>query len=179
MSYLKTEAITTRVREVLEASAGIFRRVPAGRFSGDLPEGLALDEELRRALENPRVVAHFTRVARSPASPPIMGDVLLYDLDLEVRIIRTVTTLEQLDGDALDLLHSRAFEDVDVVRQALEFPGNLTATDGGDVTDLVSGMCRFVESNVATVKRLIDEGAQQVETMIKFTAVAIARPAVA
>jgi hypothetical protein len=179
MSYVKAEAITTRIREVLEASSGTFRTVPAGRFLGDLPEGLDFDEELRRALENPRINANITRVARSPASPPIMGNIALYDLDLEVRIVRIMSTIEQLDDAALELLRSRAFEDIDVVRQALEFPGNLTTTDGGEVTDIVSGMFRFIEASVGEIKRMINEGAQQCETMVKFTAVAIARPAVA
>lgn len=179
MSYVKAEAITTRIKEVLEMNSGTFRTVPSGRFSGDLPEGLSIDEELRRAIENPRINANVVRVARSPASPPIMGNVVLYDLDLEVRIVRIMSTLEQLDDDSLQLLRSRAFEDVDVVRQALEYPGNLTTTEGGEATDIVSGMFRFVEGTVADIKRMMSEGAQQAETLIKFTAVAIARPAVA
>ena len=179
MSYIKAEAITTRIKEVLEMNSGAFRAIPAGRFSGDLIEGLDIDEELRRALENPRINANVVRVSRSPASPPIMGNVVLYDLELEVRIVRIMSTLEQLDDDSLQLLRSRAFEDVDVVRQALEFPGNLTTTEGGEATDIVSGMFRFVESNVATIKRMMSEGAQEAETLMKFSAVAIARPAVA
>ena len=179
MSYVKAEAITTRIKEVLEMSSGLLRTVPAGRFSGDLPEGLSIDEELRRAIENPRINANVVRVARSPASPPIMGNVILYDLELEVRIVRIMSTLEQLDDDSLQLLRSRAFEDVDIVRQALEYPGNLTTTEGGEATDIVSGMFRFTESSIASIKRVMSEGAQEAETLIKFTAVAIARPAVA
>lgn len=179
MSYVKAEAITTRIKEVLEQCSGTFRTVPSGRFSGDLPEGLGIDEEVRRAIENPRINANVVRVSRSPASPPIMGNVVLYDLELEVRIVRIMSTLEQLDDDSLQLLRSRAFEDVDIVRQALEYPGNLTTTEGGEATDIVSGMFRFTESSIASIKRMMSEGAQEAETLIKFTAVAVARPAVA
>lgn len=177
MSYVRAEAITTRLREVLEQSSGALRTVPASRFFGDLPEGLDMGEELRRAIENPRINAEVTGIRRSPASPPINGNLTIYDFDVEVRIVRIMSTLEQLDDASLELLRSRAFEDVDVIRQALEYPGNLTATDGGDVTDIASGMLRFVDGTVGDIKRMINEGAQQCETRVNFTGVAIARPA--
>jgi hypothetical protein len=177
MSYVRAEAITTRLREVLEQSSGVLRTVPSSRFFGDLPEGLDMGEEIRRAIENPRINANVTRVRRSPASPPINGNLTIYDFEVEVRIVRIMSTLEQLDDASLELLRSRAFEDVDVIRQALEYPGNLTTTDGGDVTDIASGMLRFVDGTVGDIKRMINEGAQQCETLVNFTGVAIARPA--
>ena len=177
MSYVRAEAITTRLREVLEQSSGALRTVPASRFFGDLPEGLDMGEELRRAIENPRIAADVTGIRRSPASPPVNGNLTIYDFEVEVRIVRIMSTLEQLDDASLELLRSRAFEDVDVIRQALEYPGNLTATDGGDVTDIASGMLRFVSGTVGDIKRMINDGAQQCETRVSFTGVAIARPA--
>ena len=65
MSYVRAEAITTRLREVLEQSSGVLRTVPSSRFFGDLPEGLDMSEEIRRAIENPRVNANVTRGRRS------------------------------------------------------------------------------------------------------------------
>lgn len=177
MSYIRAEAITTRLREVLEQSSGTMRSVPSSRFFGDLPEGLDMNEELRRAIENPRINANVTGIRRSPASPPVNGNLTIYDFEVEVRIIRIMSTLEQLDDASLELMRSRAFEDVDVIRQALEYPGNLTTTDGGDVTDIASGMLRFVSGTVGEIKRMINDGAQQCETLVNFTGVAIARPA--
>lgn len=177
MSYLRAEAITTRLREVLEQSSGVLRTVPASRFFGDLPEGLDMGEEIRRAIENPRINANVAGVRRSLASPPVNGNLTIYDFEVEVRIVRIVSTLEQLDDASLELMRSRAFEDVDVIRQALEYPGNLSTTDGGDVTDIASGMLRFVSGTGGEIKRMINDGAQQCETLVSFTGVAIARPA--
>lgn len=177
MSYIRAEAITTRLREVLEQSSGAMRSVPSSRFFGDLPEGLDMGEEIRRAIENPRINANVTGIRRSPASPPVNGNLTIYDFEVEVRIIRIMSTLEQLDDASLELMRSRAFEDVDIIRQALEYPGNLTTTDGGDATDIASGMLRFVSGTVGEIKRMINDGAQQCETLVNFTGVAIARPA--
>ena len=38
-------------------------------------------------------------------------------------------------------------------------------------------MLRFVDGTVGEIKRMINEGAQQCETLVNFTGVAIARPA--
>lgn len=170
MAYIAASAILTRVREVLEDSAGTLRTVPAARFLGDLPEGLSEDAEALRAISKPRVEAAFTAMKRSAASSPVIGSLLLYDVEIAVRIVRVVTTLEQLSDDDRVALQALALEDCDVVRQALEFPGNLTSTTGGTATGLCSGLLRYGASKVV-VKRAVNDGAQPIETVHTFTGV--------
>jgi hypothetical protein len=176
MAYVKSQAILTRIREVVEESAGTLRTVPSARFLGQLPEGLAESEEARRALVKPRVHAAIIRTARAAESPPITGNLVIYDLSVEVKIIRLVTRLEQLSDTDMDALQATALEDVDVVRQALEYPGNLTQTEAGDPTDLISGLLSYVDSRIR-VRREINQGAQILETIHTFSGKAIARPA--
>ena len=70
-----------------------------------------------------------------------------------------------------------AVEDADVVRQALEYPGNVAQTIAGADTDLCSGLLLYVRSRVA-VSGATDDGAQRVATIHEFTAKAISRPEV-
>lgn len=177
MAYVQSEAILTRVREVLEDSAGTLRTVPSGRFTGDLPEGLSESAEQRRALTAPRVAVSLTALSRSRFSPPSTGNFLLYDLAVEVRVIRLLTRDEQLDPALLTELQAAAAGDADVIRQALEYPGNLASTSGGEATDLVSGLLTFSGSRTR-VRRQVNQGAQLLETIHSFTGKAKARPAV-
>lgn len=177
MAYLKAAAIRTRVREVIEDSAGTLRTVPALRFLGELPTGLAVTEELRRSLEAPRVNVSIKRAAPHPQTPLSLGNVSLASYDFVVRVVRMIATLEQIsdaDSDALDAL---SMTDSDVLQQALGFPGNLTTTTAGTATDIVSGMLRWTSSDWR-IERAIDEGAQKLETTHSFVGVVISRPAV-
>lgn len=176
MAYLQTAAILTRIREVVEDGAGTLRAI-SSRFLGDLPEGLDVTEDMRRALDKPRVESSITSITRSASSPPICGNLIIYELGVDVRVVRTVTPLEQLSDDDRDALRALAAADADYVRQALEYPGNLSTTSGGVSTDLASGMLSFKSSRVV-VKRAVNEGAQSVETIHSFTGFALSRPAV-
>lgn len=177
MAYVATSAILTRVREVIEDSAGTLRTVPAARFLGDLPEGLSEDAEAMRAISKPRVETSMVSVKRSPSSPPVIGSLLIYEIELAVRVIRVVTTLEQLSDDDRVALQALAFEDCDVIRQALEYPGNLTATTGGTATGLCSGLLRHVSSRAAPMRRRVDGGAQPLDVTHTFVGVATAAAA--
>jgi Cu/Ag efflux protein CusF len=66
---------------------------------------------------------------------------------------------------------------MDVIRQALEYPGNLTATAASAATDLVSGMLEHVTSDLGIVRK-IDDGAQKLESKHQFKGWLISRPAV-
>lgn len=177
MAYLKSAAILTRLREVIEQSAGALRTVPDDRFLGDMPEGLDITEEMRRALEAPRVSAHVRAMGRDPASPPLVGNVQLEKLSVEVRVIRTLTTLEQISETDNDVLQAAAMTDSDVLRQAIEYPGNLSTTTAGTATDIVSGLLVFSGSRFETT-RAVNDGAQRFESIHTFTGIAISRPAV-
>jgi hypothetical protein len=117
-------------------------------------------------------------MVRSAASPPVTGNFLIYEVTIDVRIVRTITTLEQVSDDDDETLRALAFEDCDVVRQALEYPGNLTTTTAGVATDLASGLLSHVRSTQQRVRGAVNSGAQTVETTHRFTGYAFARPAV-
>ena len=176
MATIKSAAILTRIREVIEQSAGDLRTVPASRFLGDDQDGLDVSEELRRGLEAPRVRVALTGMSRNEGTPSVIGNVFLLDLSFEIRVIRTITTLEQISDSDSDALAALALTDADILRQALEYPGNLTQTDAAETTDLCSGMLRYGSSKWRT-GGAVNDGAQLLETTHSFTGVAISRPA--
>ncbi|MDQ3071417.1 MAG: hypothetical protein M3R55_17010 [Acidobacteriota bacterium] len=178
MATIQSAAILLRIRQVLESGAGTLRTIASTRFYGDLPEGLSDSTEQMRGLERPRVEARIKSVSRSPASPPITGNIALYDIGIDVEIVRPLTTAEQLTDATRDALRALALDDVDVVRQALEYPGNLTATTAGAATDLVSGLLSYVSSRVEPIGSPINAGAQTLRTVHSFTGIAISRPAI-
>lgn len=175
MAYIKSQAILTRIREVIDTGAGIARTIDPMRINGDLPEGLDNMEEARRGVEVARHEAQIVGVSRSSSSPPSLGSLLLYDVAVQIRLIRSVTRHEQISDPDRDVLMAMASEDADVLAQALEFPGNLTATAAATATDLVSGRLRYLSSKVI-VKGSVNAGAQAIETVHQFAGIAIARP---
>lgn len=162
MSYVAGEALLDRISEVLEQSKGLLRTVPALRFEGDLPPGLSASAEQRRALTTPRVFASVTALERSAASSPVLGNQLLYKVSVEVRIVRLVPREAQLDPELHREVAAQAAVDTDVVRQALEFPGNLLETEAGEATGLASGMLIFATARSRFVGKI--ETAQTLET---------------
>lgn len=176
MAYLQTTAILARIREVLGSSAGTLRTVPSGRFEGELATGLPEETQALRALVNPRFEARIIASAPAAATPPRGGSIAIWQLTIEVRVVRTLTAIEQLDDDTRDALHALAVEDADVVAQALGFPGNLAATEAAASTDLVSGCLTYVAGRGATLRQ-VDQGAQLLETIHELTGLAISRPA--
>jgi hypothetical protein len=179
VAYIQATAITTRLREVLEQSLGALRAVPASRFDGDIPEGLSEDEQMRRGLTAPRVRVHWRTGGRSAYSPPINGNMIIYDMTAVVTVIRTITTLEQLDESSSDVLMSAAMTDMDVIRQALEYPDNLKQTAAGAATDIVSGMLSWTGWDLGEPMRDIDRGAQILKSTHTFVGRVISRPATA
>ena len=178
MATLPAAAILTRIREVLEDSAGILRTVPTGRFEGGLPEGGRVDSELAKAFVKPRIEAAITGMSLSAATPPVVGNLRIYDLEVEVRVVRIIRPLEQVSDDDRVALQAAAATDADIIAQALGWPGNLTQTAASTATDLVSGMLTYQRTR-ARIGRRIDEGAQPLETIHTFTGKAQVRPAVA
>lgn len=170
-------ALVTRLREVLEDSAGTLRTISGNdALGGDLPDGLTLNEEARRALAKVRAEAKVTNVRRSPASPPVIGNLALYDIEVEVRTVFPMLTATALDDDARDGIKGVAFRYVDRVVQALTFPGNLTTTTAGAATDLVSGMLAHIESPFTSKQSPGEAGT--LEVVHKFKGVIRSAPAI-
>lgn len=175
MANIKASAIATRIREVLLQAAGTARTISTSRFDGDLPDGLDQAEDARRAVTGARIEATIGDFRRSPASPPITGDLIIYDFGVTVRVVRLIERAAQLTDSERDAVHALAAEDVDVIRQALEYPGNLTETAAATSTGIVSGLLRWESSKPATVGR-VNDGAQTLTTVHQFRGHAIARP---
>lgn len=177
MATINSAAILTAIREVLLDEHGELRKISSTRYLGDLPEGLDESEAMRRALVRPRLQISVGSLSRHPQSPPITGNVMFYSARVQVRIVRTITRLEQLSDADADALRALCVEDMDVVRQALEYPHNLDTTIAGAETGLVSGLLSYVDSSVS-VGRAIDDGAQPITTLHNFTAAVRVEPQV-
>ena len=168
MAYMDPDAILTAVRDVIQEAHGNSRTITANTYEGDLYAALAKDEQSRRALVKPRAEARIVSVARHEASPPVKGNLGLYAIEIEVLLIRHLN-FEHRTGDAArDDVRALAVRDADVLRQALEYPGNVTQTAGGTNTGLVSGMLRYVDSDVGDVE-LADGDPGLVTTTHTFT----------
>jgi hypothetical protein len=178
MSNIQAAAICTRVREVLTQAAGSVRTISSGTYTDDYPDGLDDSARERRALEGPRIRAAFALTGPARESPPTNSNLLIYDGTITVTIEHLLARDQQLDSDAYDVVQAAAFADADVVRQALEYPGNLTATNASAVTDIVSGCARLVSSSVV-VNGQINDGAQLLTSTQVFAVKVLARPAVA
>jgi hypothetical protein len=177
MAYLRTAAALRRIRQVVEQSLGNLRTTPTGRFGGESPTGLADESILAKAVDRPRVETTITSITPSAATPPVIGNIRIYDVMFAVKVTRIVTPLEQVSDADRDALMALAAEDVDVLGQALGFPGNLASTAAGTATDIISGLLVPREARI-TVRRAIDEGAQPIDTVVTMLGRLISRPEV-
>jgi len=175
MAYVRTAAALRRIRQVVEQSLGSLRTTPVGRFGGEAPEGLADESLLAKAADRPRVETSIISMTPSPATPPVIGNIRIYDVEFAIKVIRIVTPLEQVSDAHRDALMATAAEDVDILGQALGFPGNLATTATGTATDIISGLL-VPQSARVVVRRAIDEGAQPIETTITMLGRLLSRP---
>lgn len=175
MAYARFNIALKRIREVVEQSAGTLRPVPAGRFGGELPEGLNDESAMAKAASVPRVESSITSIEPSSSSPPVLGDLRIYEVQVTVKVVRVLSALEQVSDADRDELHALAAQDADVLSQALGFPGNLSRTAAGVETEIVSGLLVYRSSSVL-VKKPTDDGAQPVITSHVFRGHMISRP---
>jgi hypothetical protein len=176
MAYIAASAIQTRVREVLQEAAGALRTITAATFGGDLTEGVGDAELARRGVTIARIEAREVGMSRSASSPPVIGNLALYDSEWSIKVVRTLDRTTQIDDDTRDAVKALAMKDGDVVAQALGFPGNLTTTTAGTATGIVSGLMTYVSSSSA-VRGGVNDGASIIETDHRFTAILRAAPA--
>lgn len=177
MAYAKFGPALRRVREVVEDSAGSLRPVPTSRFGGEAPTGLDDESLLAKAVDRPRVEATITSITPSAATPPVVGNLRIYDATFSVKVTRLVSPLEQVSDDDRDALMALAAEDVDVIGQALGWPGNLSTTTAGTATDIVSGLL-LPRAARTVVRKPINDGGQPIETTIELLGRLISRPAI-
>lgn len=184
MATWDASRLMTRMREVLEDARGTLRTITAGLLEGNLPPGLTDNEEARRAL--PTITgggfggpteARITGVRRSPASPPVIGNLALYEVDVEVRHVLPFTSLAKLSDSMRDSLMGIAAAMADVIAQAFTFPGNLSTTQSGDSTGLVSGMFAYV-GTAYEWKGTVNADGGTLESRHRFKGVVRSAPAV-
>ena len=151
MATWDAEPLLVRMREVLEAGAGTLRTITSGTNVA-LPPGLGMNEESRRA-NVPLVTgsgfpveSRIVSVKRSAASPPVIGNLALYDFEAEVRAVYPVGTKATLSSSTRDQAAGIAAKHADVFAQALGYPGNLTSTTAGAATNVISGLLSYVGS---------------------------------
>jgi hypothetical protein len=172
MANLATSAILTAIREVIEDGTGSVRTITSGDYLPGETSARSIPGLSRDALIAPRAEVRLVETTRSEASPAITGSFQLLALDLEIRLVRSLTTFKLLDHDARQAVHALAALDGDVLAQALTWPGNLTQTAAAAATGLVSGCLRTdwrsavgtVEADGSDLGRLI--------TIHRFTAIA-------
>ncbi len=169
----------TAIREVLDDAGGSLRTIAATRFTDDLDGSTAEAEKQRRGIRSDKPIrVRITGQRRHPKTPPINGSVLLYELDFEVTVSRTIATLEQISSDDFAVLEALAWEDADAIRQALCTPPNLEETAASAATNIVGDALRYVDSRGAPVP-LVGDGAQRYETIHRFTGALKVLPATA
>lgn len=145
--------LLVRLREVIETGAGTLRTTTSGKFKGQLPPGLDANEESRRALldsdaRSVPVESRVTSIKRSASSPSEMGNIALYDVNIEVRAVYPVATAATLTDATRDQIAGLAYQHADTLAQALGYAArNLATTTAGASTGLVSGGLAYVGSD--------------------------------
>lgn len=176
MAYLAAGAIQTRLREVLEDAAGSLRTIAAGRLLGDAPEGESDMDRARAAVLGAKVEALLTSMSPNESSPPTLSNVMFYDLEWRVRVTRLLPRTAQIDDTTRDAIKALAFQDADVLRQALGYPNNLLTTAAGTATGIISGLFTYASSSLS-VRGVVDDGSSIIETDHRFTCIARSTPA--
>ncbi|MEM9067085.1 MAG: hypothetical protein AAGE52_01225 [Myxococcota bacterium] len=179
MAHLASEAIIGAIRCRLEEGADPpVRAIPTGTYGDGVHEGQPEATDALRALVNPRVEVIIASVTRAPQTPPQPGNLILYDLVIEVRCVRSFTAKHSLDTNARAALRAAMATDADVIAQALTYPGALRVDGTGETTGLVSGMLRHTGSVVDPIDFEDGQGGRLVTTH-SFSGVACVAPATA
>jgi len=172
MATLATSAITTAIREVIEDGTGSVRTITSGDYLPGETSARSVPGLSHDALIAPRAEVRIVETARHEASPAITGSFQLVALEIEIRLVRSLTTFKLLDHDARQAVYDLAARDGDVLAQALTWPGNLTQTAASAATGLVSGCLRTDwRSAVGTVEADGSDHGRLVTTH-RFTAIA-------
>lgn len=157
-TYAANAAIRARLREVLDDGDGLVRTLTAGRISGNYWYPANASAGPARTLVKPRF--DILPFSIRPTLPRMYanGNVIMYDY--EIAFACEYALKHPAHDDATrDSVLAVAETDADAFRQALEWSGNLTATEAGVATGIVNGCLQFIsyapESADWTEKRLI------------------------
>jgi len=125
MAAVDIDAVEARVRAVLEG-AGSVRTVTSGRLkpakTGDLG---AAAQKLGLSATVDRYQIRVRILGDNPATPTRPCNLHLTDIEVEVRIFTSLDHPQRRIAARMSR-HSRAQETANLVKQALEWPGNMT-----------------------------------------------------
>lgn len=132
---MNVNAILTAIEECARGDVGVTR---TGVETLELGAYAHRDETVAaRARTAPRVEVEIADIKRSMAVGPELASVLIMEVGLLVRL--EYTTEHELQADQRLAVRAQAAEDVETVRRALSYPGNLSSTYSGTSTGIVSG----------------------------------------
>lgn len=145
MANLAASAILTAIEEVLDGELGTVRTFALTDLSSNTYPSLPAEEKARRAMIKPRFDVNITDVRRHPASPPEKSNKAFYLFDVSIALEYKLEH-EAIEDDRR-AIRAQALLDSEKARQALGWPGNLTLTDDGTATGIVSGLLTFKTSS--------------------------------
>lgn len=167
MASFNAQAFYKRLREVIDDGLGSVRTVPNDRIAGNLPAGLTPTAQFERTINRPRFDCLVTHVTPSDDSPPgAVGSIALLDVEFELRFVYALPLMESPDEER-DNARAIALEDMDLVRQALEWHDQLSATDAGVSTQIIRGSVRMVSFDVSNESFAPDQ--QVMRTVHRYT----------
>ncbi len=136
MATIDAAAIVAAIQSRLDGTSTDLRVVAAGTLDGDIFDDLPAAEQARRALVTPRFDVSMISVTPRGWGP--LGDTELVDFRVAVRSIYALTTLHAASETALLAVRAQAADNVERIRQALQYPGSV-GPGAGNVTTLVGG----------------------------------------
>ena len=167
MAYLPAEAIITAVREVCDEASGSLRVIAATKYSTGTHETQGADTKSREAVVKPRFDVRFNSLGKNPASPPNLGNKQIYDVSVQVAVVRHLDIEHRVIASARHDAIALAYQDGDVLQQALTYLNNLEETAAAVATNLASG-CLIYEGSQAGEVTLGESGPGMIETVHFF-----------
>ena len=164
MSYLATDALITRCREVLGIGAG-RRPLDSYHLQPDFNAGLPDAESSLRAMVNPRYDVRVSRIQRVDSRG--VESVATYAVEVEVLCVYHLEAIHRLSASDRDGVYGLASEDTDRIVQAFGYSGNLSRTTDNAVTWLAGGVLSLASS--AADNRIGDEPNRQYRVTHTFT----------
>lgn len=145
MSYLATDALIARCREVLGLGAG-KRSLDPHHVKPEFHVGLTDRETSLRALVNPRYDVRVSKIQKIDARG--VESISRYTVMVDVVCAYHLETVHRLSASDRDALYGLAHEDSDRINQAFGYEGNLSRASDNRVTWLAGGVLRHVSSTV-------------------------------
>lgn len=178
MAYLATEALLCAICEVIEGRTGDLDRDTYMFSAWALQDR---NRESRFALCTPLAEARFVSKRKHPASTG-MGcrgaGMLLYEVTIEIRLVRHVNNLHACDKNERMRIKALAARDGDVLCQALGQPDVLLrCVETGEETCLSGGMLQYDSSTFGELELAdnVPDGGRLVSTH-RFTGVMKVEP---